>query len=299
MKTTRRHKIAHSAVIRRVKLRKSEKAKRHKRKTHKRNTRNKVMKGGIHEDLNVYIIHESGKPKCFIIRQHVTFGLDTIYLFFDAQLPIDEFKAFLGAALGLDNLEKIDSIEPQLKFVEPESKLTQDAVDQQVDFWKRNTQEFKSLFVKLSGIRSYTLSSGYLDELYGCNKNERHEDECNISLYRELVLWKLPTHKIPDINGNGEAVITRLNAKTNEKFKDYTFTSLGTLMRATNNHLTAMVNSDFSFKDLRELRNYLIRQKRHITRQQQQQQHALGNAPDMVVGDTNMNRETGIVTGEE
>ena len=85
MKTTRRHKIAHSAVIRRVKPRKSEKAKRHKRKTHKRNTRNKVMKGGIHKDLKVYVIQKNlGKPKCFIIRQKMM-PLDTIYLFFDAQ----------------------------------------------------------------------------------------------------------------------------------------------------------------------------------------------------------------------
>ena len=90
MKTTRRHKIAHSAVIRRDKPSKSEKAKRHKRKTQKRKSRNKVMRGGVHENLKVYVIQKKlGKPKCFIIRQKSS-PKDTIYLFFDAQLPNEE-----------------------------------------------------------------------------------------------------------------------------------------------------------------------------------------------------------------
>jgi hypothetical protein len=65
MKTTRRHKIAHSAVIRRVKPRKSEKAKRHKRKTHKRNTRNKVMKGGIQRSESVCHTKKFRKTQMF------------------------------------------------------------------------------------------------------------------------------------------------------------------------------------------------------------------------------------------
>ena len=264
MKTTRRHKIARSAVIRRVKPSKSEKAKRHKRKTHKRNTRNKVMKGGIHENLKVYVIQKNlGQPKCFIIRQKMT-PLDTIYLFFDAKLPNEELKTFLCAALNLDN---IDSIQPQLKIDEPESELTQDAADNlavgsEIPNTRPNTQEFKSLFVKLSGNFSYTLSSGYLDQIYDCSRYERHQDQsCHgLSLSRE----QLQNHKAPGKIGNGETVIQRLEAKTKEGFTDYTFTNVRSL-----EHMTKYYHDmpfDFCFSDLRNLRNYVVRQTRMAVR---------------------------------
>lgn len=189
MKTTRRHKIAHSAVIRRVKPSKSEKAKRHKRKTHKRNTRNKVMKGGVHKDLKVYVIQQNlVRPKCFIIREVTRLGLDTIYLFFDAQLPNEELKTFLCAALNLENIDSI--IKPTLIIPDETNSV----------------KKIKSLFVKLSGIRSYTLSSGNLPK-----------DRSPLS--NVTVTKHTPDFKI----GNGEEVIQRLKTKTPEIFPDHTF----------------------------------------------------------------------------
>jgi len=188
MTSTRRHKIARSAVIRRVKSRKSEKAKRPKVKTFRRKSRNNVMRGGIHKDLKVYVIQKKlGKPKCYIIRE-VSLGLDTIYMFFDNQLPDEELKTFLCGALNLNNL---DSLQPQL------------TIPKEID-----DKAFKSLFVKLSGFRSYTLSSGKLPQ----NKN--------FPLSKVVV-----TKHTPDFNiGNGEAVIQRVKTKTEDSFTDYTFT---------------------------------------------------------------------------
>lgn len=190
MTSTRRHKIARSAVIRRVKPRKSEKAKRSKAKTFKRKSRNNVMRGGIHKNLKVYVIQKKlGKPKCYIIRELSSWkSLDTIYMFFDEQLPDEELKTFLCAALNLENLE---DVQPQLTI----PKGSDDDI-------------FKSLFVKLSGFRSYTLSSGKLPQ----NKN--------FPLSKVVV-----TKHTPDFNiGNGEAVIQRVKTKTEVSFTDYTFT---------------------------------------------------------------------------
>lgn len=264
MKTTRRHKIAHSAVIRRVKPSKSEKAKRHKRKTHKRNTRNKVMKGGINEKPKVYVIQNKlGQPICFIIRQTMM-PLDTIYLFFGSNVPKKELETFLCAALNLDN---IDSIQPQLKIDEPETELTQDAADNlavgsEIPNTTPNTQEFKSLFVKLSGNFSYTLSSGYLEDIYDCSRYERHQDEsCHqISLSRV----SLQNHKEPGKIGKGETVINRLEAKTKEEFTDYTFTDVKSLEKMTKYYHD--MPFDFCFSDLRKLRNYVVRQTRTAVR---------------------------------
>jgi hypothetical protein len=113
-------------------------------------------------------------------------SLDTIYLFFDAQLPNEELKTFLCAALNLDN---IDSIQPQLNIPDETN----------------SDKKLKSLFVKLSGIRSYTLSSGNLPQ----NR---------IPLSRVTVTKHTQDFKI----GNGEAVITRLEKKTRE-LSGYTF----------------------------------------------------------------------------
>lgn len=264
MKTTRRHKIAHSAVIRRVKPSKSEKAKRHKRKTHKRNTRNKVMKGGIDEKLKVYVIQNNlGQPICFIIRQTMT-PLDTIYLFFDSNVPKKEIETFLCAALNLDN---IDSIQPPLKIDEPEPELTQDAADNlavgsEIPITRPNTQEFKSLFVKLSGNFSYTFSSGNLHEIYNCSRYERHHDEsCHkISLSRV----SLEKHNELKNIGKGETVIQRLEAKTKEGFTDYTFTNVRSLEKLRGNYHD--MPFEFCFSNLRELRNYVVRVTRTAVR---------------------------------
>lgn len=189
MTSTRRHKIARSAVIRRVKPRKSEKAKRSKAKTFKRKSRNNVMRGGIHKNLKVYVIQKKlGKPKCYIIRELSWNSLDTLYMFFDEQLQDEELKTFLCAAL---NLDKLDSLQPQLTITE-----------------EFGDKVFKSLFVKLSGIRSYTLSSGKLPQ------------RINFPLSKVRVTNHKPDFKI----GNGEEVIQRLKAKTEVSFTDYTFT---------------------------------------------------------------------------
>jgi len=190
MTSTRRHKIARSAVIRRVKPRKSEKAKRSKAKTFRRKSRNNVMRGGIHKNLKVYVIQKKlGKPKCYIIRELSSWkSLDTIYMFFDEQLPDEELKTFLCAALNLENLE---DVQPQLTI----PKGSDDDI-------------FKSLFVKLSGFRSYTLSSGKLPQ----NKN--------FPLSKVVVTKHTPEFKI----GNGEEVIQRVKTKTEVSFTDYTFT---------------------------------------------------------------------------
>ena len=261
-----RHKIAHSAVIRRVKPRKSEKAKRHKRKTQKRKSRNKVMRGGIHEVLIVYVIQNKlGQPKCFIIRQKST-PLDTIYLFFDSKVLNEELKTFLCAALNLDN---IDSIQPQLKIDEPQSELTQDAADNlavgsEIPITRPNTQEFKSLFVKLSGNFSYTLSSGYLDQIYdNCSKYKFHQDE---SCHRlSLSMFRLQNHTAPGKIGNGGTVIQRLEDKTKEGSTDYTFTNVRTLEGMTGYYHNDMP-FDFGFSDLRELRNYVVIQTHRAVR---------------------------------
>ena len=137
MTTTRRRKApTRSVAIRRVK----QNAKRKERKTQRRKSRNKVMRGGVHENLNVYVIQKLGKPKCFIIRQK-TMTKDTIYLFFDSNLTVDEIKEFVCAAMGLD----VDAV------------ITPELISH-----KSTDNKFNSLFVKLSGTFSYSLSSGQL-----------------------------------------------------------------------------------------------------------------------------------------
>lgn len=57
MPTTRRRKIVRSKAIRRVKPN----AKRKERKTQKRKSRNKVMRGGVHKNLKVYVIQKNSE----------------------------------------------------------------------------------------------------------------------------------------------------------------------------------------------------------------------------------------------
>lgn len=182
MPTTRRRKIVRSKAIRRVKPN----AKRKERKTQKRKSRNKVMRGGVHEKLKVYVIQKKlGSPKCIIVREKSS-PKDTIYLFFDSKLDQTEIKEFVCAAMGLDVSADIT---PELQFTSPESK------------------EFNNLFVKLSGIVSYSLSSGQLYSSRG--------PISGISLQK---------HDTPKISmKNGEAIIESLKSKTDTK-QDYTFT---------------------------------------------------------------------------
>jgi len=250
MTSTRRHKIARSAVIRRVKPRKSEKAKRPKAKTFRRKSRNNVMRGGVHKDLKVYVIQKNlGIPKCFIIREVTPFGLDTIYIFFDGELPDNELNTFLCAALNLNNLE---SIQPPLNTP------------------KDSTGKFKSFFVKLSGIRSYTLSSGQLQDIPNF-----------VPLSTVVVTKHNPDFKI----GNGEAVIQRLKDKTTREpsFNDYTFTdktpdkfqfnSFNFTLSNLNSLCDSIVDSTFTALEgfcnkseimgkVNELINLILRQKR-------------------------------------
>jgi hypothetical protein len=192
--------------------------------------------------------------------------LDTIYLFFDSKVLNEELKTFLCAALNLDN---IDSIQPQLKIDEPESELTQDAADNlavgsEIPNTRPNTQEFKSLFVKLSGNFSYTLSSGYLDQIYDdCSRYKLHQNE---SCHRiPLSSAPLQNHKESGKIGKGETVIQRLEAKTKEGFTDYTFTNVRSLEQMTKYYHE--MPFDFCFSDLRNLRNYVVRQTLTAVRQ--------------------------------
>lgn len=213
---TRRRKIAHAVASRRVKPRKSKNAKRPKSKTFKRTSRNIVMKGGIHKNLKVYVIQNNlGKPKCFIIRQPST-PKDTIYLFFDADLPNEELKTFLCAALDLKNIE---GIQPQFNIPD-----------------ESNKKAFKTLFVKLYGNAFYTLSSGNLPT----------------DKFFTLSDVKVTNYTTPGfITGNGENVIQRLKTKT-EKFSGYTFTyktSINSFCLYVLNSLFGVVMTEFCNKD--------------------------------------------------
>lgn len=256
MTSTRRHKIARSAVIRRVKPRKSEKAKRPKATTLKRKPRNNVMRGGIHKNLKVYVIQKKlGKPKCYIIREVSRLSLDTIYIFFDDNLPNEELKTFLCAALNLDNIE---GIQPQLNILNESTDIPNGSTGQ--------GQTFKSLFVKLSGNISYTLSSGQLPK------------QNKVPLSKVVVTKHNPDFKI----GNGEAVIQRLKAKTEESFTDYTFTEktpelkydftsfdftlsnmeilFGDIMKSTIKALTDICNKSEIMGKVNQLRKLIDRQ---------------------------------------
>jgi len=185
MTRTHRRKIARSVAIRRVKPN----AKRKERKTQKRKPRNIVMKGGVHENLKVYVIQKKlGKPKCFIVQQQKSMTKDTIYLFFDSNMKSTEIKEFVCAAMGLG----VDTvINPELEFASSE------------------VNEFNNLFVKLSGnFLGYSLSSGNL-----------YASDVNISKLQ------LKTHTTtPKIESkNGKAIIDSLILKTSTNDQDYTF----------------------------------------------------------------------------
>jgi len=170
-KTIRRHKIAHSAVIRRVKQRKSKKAKHHKRKTHKRNI---VMRGGGNDDkLSLYSEYGPTQPKCIIFifkTKSLMMSKVELYLFFAADITSQEVKEYVCHAMGL---------EPNVTF-NPDFTIQ-----------PGNPDELNNLFIKLSsgGIinNSYTIiESGYLnpqdDNNSIINASQKHEPTPKISL---------------------------------------------------------------------------------------------------------------------
>lgn len=159
MAGTRSHKSPRSVAKRRVKSRKSQNAKR--LKTQKRKSRN--MKGGG-GGVKVYMItkekssanpvpereyqHENFPllrlPMCYIIRESVMFGKDTIYLLFKDNCSIDEIKEILRVVLGLNRVEEIptfllDVIDTNLLEVKFENED------------KEFVTTFKSLFIKIHG----------------------------------------------------------------------------------------------------------------------------------------------------
>lgn len=136
MTITRSRKIAGSTALRRVKPN----AKRKERKTQKRKSRNKVMKGGVHPSLKVYVIQQKlGRPKCVIIKVTRTFGKDDIFLFFDATVTQDEINKFVCAAMGAGSNA---SIRPAF-HINP-----------------RPGEAVHNKFIKLSGFKSYSIESG-------------------------------------------------------------------------------------------------------------------------------------------
>jgi hypothetical protein len=177
MPTTRRRKIARRSVaIRRVKPN----TKRKERKTQKRKPRNIVMRGGVHNNFNVYVIQKKlEKPKCVIIRQKSRMSKDTIYLFFESNMEPTEIKEFVYAAMGLDAGAVI---EPELHFTS-------------------SKDNFNNLFVKLSGnVIGYSLSSGNLYGVTGVYISQiqvqKHDTTPNIE------------------KKNGQAIIDSLKSKT-------------------------------------------------------------------------------------
>ena len=140
MTTTRRRKApTRSVAIRRVKPN----AKRKERKTQKRKSRNKVMRGGA-GDLLLYYEPGVNPQKCIIIKEKLTGRRDNLYLFFAADIKLDEVKSYVCKAMGL-----ADSVKFEPKF-EPKNS---------------DNKSFKlnNLFVRLSGMLSYTtIESGYL-----------------------------------------------------------------------------------------------------------------------------------------
>lgn len=182
MPTTHRRKIARSVAIRRVKPN----AKRKERKTQKRKSRNKVMKGGVHEKLKVYVIQQNlGTPKCIIVRQTKPLSKDTIYLFFESKLDLAEITEFVCAAMGV--VDSTAPIEPALTII------------------KNRSEPLNDLFIKLSGIRNYSIESGLLSKSLKISEGP------------------FTTHTIPNAKMEKLDVIEQLKEKSKTK-QDYTFT---------------------------------------------------------------------------
>ena len=227
MTTTRRRKApTRSVAIRRVK----QNAKRKERKTQKRKSRNKVMRGGVHENLKVYVIQKKlEKPKCFIIRQK-SMPKDTIYLFFDSNLKVDEIKEFVYAAMGLD----VGAV------INPE--LISD---------KSTDEKFNSLFVKLSGNFSYSLSSGQLSRMGNfqlLTQETLKEHTSNIAMKNgEDIIQSLKSKMVKDDYQFMDVKMPKSFFKTTDFCKLDLYKLFNFVMEKTGEHVIMDCKSDSDF----------------------------------------------------
>lgn len=229
MTRTHRRKIARSVAIRRVKPN----AKRKERKTQKRKSRNIVMKGGVHENWKVYVIHQRlEQPKCFIVQQNSVMK-DTIYLFFDLHMGSDEIKDFVYAAMGLTESVVIS---PDLTFPVGDKAVWNQDRPRTAD--EMQYIQFNESFVKLSRSitsRGYSLSIGKL--YYRFNQVNRK------ALNHDNALTHYTTDPTSSMK-NGQAIIDGLRRKT-EKTSDYAFTEV--------RDESIFQNTDFWLSDIRNL----------------------------------------------
>ena len=216
MTRTRRRKIVRSKAIRRVKPN----AKRKERKTQKRKSRNKVMKGGVHEKLKLYVIQKKlGDTKCIIVRQK-SLTKDTIYLFFVKGLPPAEIKEFVCAAMGLD----VGAV------INPEIK-----------------NNSGKLIVKLSGNVSYSLSGGFFT-----TDSDGEPLPVSNTRFGNYIISKSKSIETK----NGEEIIKSLEEKT-KTMGDYTFTDVTEndklLKNFKNKVYSVFDNEDFTLEDVLQL----------------------------------------------
>ncbi len=147
MTRTRGRKASRSVGRHRVKPN----AKRKERKTQKRKSRNKVMRGGAEDDILLFYEPNVNPLKCVIIKERLTGRRDNLYLFFAADITLDEVKSYVCKAMGLDK-EKVQ-FEPEFVTQKDDEKYSTGE--------PRN--KLNNLFIKLSGLLSYsTIRSGYL-----------------------------------------------------------------------------------------------------------------------------------------
>jgi hypothetical protein len=185
--TTRRRKIVRSVARRRVKPRKSQNAKR----THKRKSRNIVMRGGAHGDISLYSLPKISKPECIILKK-VRIGFrDDLYLFFHKDITSDKILTIVRLAMGLDD------------------SFTSEFVPKYTD--NTNYDELNDLFIKLSGIMSYsTIESGYLHR----DKNSKYNEVVTLKKHKITLQSSAPEIKKWDV------VISKLGFSENKSFQD-------------------------------------------------------------------------------
>ena len=211
MTITRSRKIAGSTALRRVKPN----AKRKERKTQKRKSRNKVMKGGVHPSLKVYVIQKKlGRPKCVIIKVERMARKDDIFLFFDATVTQYEINTFVCAAMGAESTAHIT----------PEFHIN-----------PREGEAVHNRFIKLSGFKSYSIESGVFRGDRTSISNAYFDKKHKIDTNPKIEKW--------------EDVIANLTRETETKKKDYTFTPFDdeTIMangEITKNTIVSVLNGD-------------------------------------------------------
>lgn len=147
MTRTRGRKASRSVGRHRVKPN----AKRKERKTQKRKSRNKVMRGGAKDNILMFYEPNVNPLRCVIIKEKLTGWRDNLYLFFAADITLDEVKSYVCKAMGLDK-EKVQ-FEPEFVTQKDDEKYSTG----------EPINKLNNLFIKLSGLLSYsTIRSGYL-----------------------------------------------------------------------------------------------------------------------------------------